>query len=360
MVDGLVFENGHQFGIWRVFYEALSRIAEETDCILWLRSEPVQRLPPGVRVLRDAGRRPIPRWNLVGRTVRRIAKRFPAWRNQSADIFHSSYYTPCPWHGPSVVTVFDLIAERLFYLSPGWAVSDIALKRSAIHAASRCICISQTTANDLLSYYPELSGRIRVIPLGADHLIKQTTHSKSENSPGKFILFVGYREQYKNFWLLPSAMLDKAWPPDHVLHVVGSPAAEHELALLKQYGLLDRVRFLGRMSDADLGREYQSAACFVFPSLLEGFGLPVLEAQINGCPVALSDIPVFHEVAGDAAVFFDPRVGERLAEAVAIACEPESRRRLVEAGYENVRRFTWDHTAEQTLAVYQEVAALAR
>ena len=96
--------------------------------------------------------------------------------------------------------------------------------------------------------------------------------------------------------------------------------------------------------------------CFIFPSLIEGFGLPVLEAQACECPAVLSDIAAFREVAGGAAIYFDPRLEERLAEAVAATEEPDIRRHLVEAGLVNVRRFTWNRTAEQWLDVYSEAA----
>jgi glycosyltransferase involved in cell wall biosynthesis len=89
---------------------------------------------------------------------------------------------------------------------------------------------------------------------------------------------------------------------------------------------------------------------------MEGFGLPLLEAQAAGCPVVASDIPVFREVAGEAAVYFDPRLGERLATAVAEAVEPSRRRLLLLAGQENVRRFRWADTAERMAAVYDEAA----
>ncbi len=92
---------------------------------------------------------------------------------------------------------------------------------------------------------------------------------------------------------------------------------------------------------------------------MEGFGIPVLEAQLCGCPAVISDIPAFREVAGDAAVFFDPRLAERLAEAVAAVGEPDIRRRLVEAGRANVPRFNWDRTAEQWFEVYSEAARAA-
>ncbi len=142
------------------------------------------------------------------------------------------------------------------------------------------------------------------------------------------------------------------------MHVVGPALAGHEWRLIEAMGLRSRIVNRERLSDAQLAAEYAGARCFIFPSLLEGFGLPILEAQANRCPLVCSDIPVFREVAGEAAIFFDPRLGESLARVVAAASETEARHRLVEAGNENYRRFSWDRAAQQTLSVYEEAAAL--
>jgi glycosyltransferase involved in cell wall biosynthesis len=353
--DGLVFENPYQIGIWRVFYEVLSRIAGHADCTLWLRSEPVQPLPPGVRVIRDRGRWTVNRWDLVGRARRKWANRSPARPPRPPAVFHSTYFTPCPDPAvPAVVTVYDMIAERMYPINGAWAPRDCDVKREAILAARACIAISEAAAADLRLFHPQAADRVRVIPLGADHL------TRAEPGPAgpPFALFVGARGSYKNFHTVLDALRHPAWPRDLRLHVVGAPLANHEQKLVEVLGLGDRVRPLGRLTDAQLAAAYAAARCFVFPSLLEGFGLPVLEAQVNGCPCVLSDLPVFREVAGDAARFFDPRLGERLAEAVAAADEPETRRRLIDAGRANVRRFSWDRTADQTLAVYEEVARM--
>jgi glycosyltransferase involved in cell wall biosynthesis len=246
----------------------------------------------------------------------------------------------------------------MFPICKDWAIPDVAHKRSAIQRASLCACISQATADDVQAFFPDLAGRLRVIPLGADHLGQPGSAIRESPVGGGYVLFVGLREQYKNFWLLPAAMRTAEWPRDLAVHVVGPPATDPEVNLLKAYGLHERVRFLGRLTDEELRRQYQAARCFIFPSLIEGFGIPLLEAQINGCPVLCSDIPVFREVAGEAAIFFDSRLYERLASAIATANEPGIRARLVEAGFENVRRFSWDAAAEKTYQLYEEATRL--
>ena len=359
VLDGQAFETDKLNGIWRYFYEVLPRLAGRVDLALWLRNDARQAIPEGVTVLRDNGRTGAAKWNVMARSSRKWSVRFPPAKVRSAQILHPTYYQASAAGGPArVTTVYDMISERMFPICGDWAVPDIARKRSAIQGSTCCICISQATADDLLMYYPNLAGRVRVIHLGADHLGDPGVIPPEPTRVGRVALFVGHRDWYKNFWLVPEAMQSSDWPTDLVLHVIGPPPGDHELAKLQTYGLQERVRFLGRLSDSDLRRQYQAAQCIIFPSLMEGFGLPLLEAQINGCAVICSEIPAFREVAAEAAAFFDPRLAERLAVAVAGVSEPETRRRLVEAGYDNVRRFSWDRAADETLRVYEEVAKL--
>jgi glycosyltransferase involved in cell wall biosynthesis len=358
-VDGAAFENSYQLGIWRYVYEVLTRLAAEAEISLWLGQPAERPVPPGVAVCQDSSRLAARRWNVLGRARRRAARWFPPRALAAADIYHATYFNGCPAPGPRrITTIHDMVAERMFWFWSEGVAEEIARKRRAILGARRCICISQATADDLRAFYPEVAGRIRVIHLGAEHLRSPESRSwPPADSAPPFALFVGQRYGYKNFWLIPQAMKEPAWPRDLALHVAGAPPAEHEAALIKALGVADRITFLGFLTEEKLREQYCRARCFIFPSLLEGFGLPVLEAQINSCPAVLSDLQVFHEVAGPAARFFDPRRAESLAEAVAAACEPEVRRALIAAGQENARRFSWDHTARDTLEVYREVMA---
>jgi glycosyltransferase involved in cell wall biosynthesis len=360
VVDGLVFENNHQMGIWRIFHEVMSRNATRLDYTLWLRNPRIQPVPPMARLIRDSGRRCRPRWDVVSLARRYFSQRVLPAGVRQADVFHSTYFTPCPVSCPGVVvSVYDMIAERAYSVSggEGWEL-NIRAKREAILSATLCVAISESTAQDLKLFYPQVTDRIRVVQLGADHLPSDNLSGRQSKANPPYALYVGHRHGYKNFHTVIEALRTRSWPRDLILHVVGSPLAWFEERLLAAYGLEGRVRSLGRLPDAELRAQYAAARCFIYPSLLEGFGLPVLEAHANGCPAVLSDIPAFREVAGDAAVFFDPRLGERLAEAVAAAREPDVRRRLVEGGYENVRRFSWDQAARQTLAVYEEAIRL--
>lgn len=358
-VDGGAFENRTQVGIWRVFYEVLSRVPANFHAVLWLRSQPVQPIAAGAHLVRDRARAPLGRANVLDRVRRKWARRVLPAGLKRAGVFHATYFTPCPTPGPAVVvTIYDMIAENRCVVDEKWE-SQILVKRDAILGATRLITISATTAAELIRFYPEVRDRVRVVPLGAEHLSLDNGAPpayRGSDPAAKYALYVGMRGDYKNFSIVLDAMLHPSWPTEVLLHVVGPPMTDCETRLIEAHGLLDRIRSLGRLSDADLRDQYVGARCFLYPSLMEGFGIPVLEAQACGCPAVLSDIPCFREVAGDAAVFFDPRLSERLAEAVAMVGEPDVRRRVIEAGFANIRRFSWDKTAEQTFQVYSEAA----
>jgi glycosyltransferase involved in cell wall biosynthesis len=355
LVDGVVFENACQTGIWRVFYEVMRRLAERVDFTLWLRSSPAQPVPSGVNVLRDNGRWYGP-WSCFPRRAwAELSRRFPRCGGIRPNVFHSTYFTPCPVSGASVVTtVYDMIAEQEILTDDGNAWdANVCNKRASIHSARVCVAISASTASDLCAHFPEAAPRVRIISLGTEHLRAAPVRTAGN---GQHALFVGNRGGYKNFSMVLSAMSCAAWPKHVVLRVVGEPLNDQEQHQVRQHGLMERIVQAGRVSDDQLAAEYATAACFVFPSRREGFGLPIVEAQINGCPVVCSDIPVFREVGGAATLRFDPGSGERLAAAVATTCEPGERLRLTEAGVQNARRFSWDRAAEQMLEVYRELA----
>jgi glycosyltransferase involved in cell wall biosynthesis len=358
-IDGQVFENQFQVGIWRTFYEVLSRAPETSRVVLWLRDRPAQPIPSSVRVIRDGGRIPARGWDLVARARRKLSRlRIPSGL-QRAGVFHAPYFATCPTPEPAMVTtIYDMIAEDHSTITEFWA-HDVSRKRAAILGASRIIAISEATRAELLRFYPQVKDRVRVVPLGADHLIPINGPQQKVEQPHrneKYAVFVGHRGEYKNFRLVLDALAHPAWPRGIGLHIIGPPLSEPEKKWIQCHNLADRIREFGRVTDSQLRGQYAAAECFIFPSLIEGFGLPVLEAQACGCPAVISDIPVFREVAGGAAVYFDPRLAERLAEAVAAVEEPDIRRQMAEAGLVNVRRFSWNQTAEQWFEVYSEAA----
>ncbi|QDU90520.1 D-inositol 3-phosphate glycosyltransferase [Pirellulimonas nuda] len=355
LVDGVVFENRSQIGIWRVFYETLSRLGDGFDVVVVLAGDAVQELPAGVSTLRLGHRYPHGsklrfdrRWRRR-QIIRRIDHHYPN------AIWHSTYFTFDPRVRPrSVVTVYDLIAEELFYANRNFE-EHAQDKRAAILQASAISTISHDTKQKLLQYYPDLSCPVSVATLGAEHIVPP-----AEPSPVRepFALFVGDRYGYKNFSILVDAVASTQWPEYLRVKVVGAPFSEAESRLLECRGVRRRFEHEGRVDDAMLATLYRRSTCFVFPSLNEGFGLPAVEAQSLGTIPVVSDLPVFREVCGSGAYYFDPHFTDSLCRAIQQVCQIEDRPLVVEACQKNAQRFRWQATADAMAEVYRSVAGL--
>ncbi|OGO50734.1 MAG: hypothetical protein A2148_01680 [Chloroflexi bacterium RBG_16_68_14] len=178
--------------------------------------------------------------------------------------------------------------------------------------------------------------------------------------PGRYLLSVGSLEPGKNRAGLVRAYAQlRSEGVDCPLVVAGQPAwrFEDELALVRQLGLDEQVRFLGYVPDDDLPALYSGAELLAFPSLYEGFGLPVLEAMACGTPVVTANVSATAEVAADAAMLVDPRDVAALAQAMGLLLSDETLRAELRArGLERAKQFSWQRTARETLCVYQQVA----
>jgi glycosyltransferase involved in cell wall biosynthesis len=261
-----------------------------------------------------------------------------------------------------VLTVYDMIIERFPHcFDRRFADGEIARKRAAIESAAAIIAISDATSRDLRSLYPSTADRIATVHLGHEHLRRsdQPRTMSSPLPPGllpPFALYVGDRAGYKNFRVILEAMTDSAWPREVRLAVAGPRWRDEELDHLAKRSLLTRVTHLGRTSDAVLTQLYQSASCVLVPALIEGFGLPVIEAHAAAAPLVCSDTEVFREIAGDAALFFDPERPDALAARVAEVINQDVARTLRDRGRANLSRFRWPECARLTWEVYLKTA----
>ncbi len=286
-----------------------------------------------------------------------------------AHVYHSTYYLmPYRPGRPTVLTVYDVIplrfpatvsrrARLLFRLT-------LAL---ALRAADAVLCISKATARDVQALFSVPEERIHVTPLAADAYFRPVASQEREalvnrlGLPDRYVLYVGSNKPHKNL-----ERLVRAWAlvcPDDVTLVIAGPwlpAHSAPRALAARLGLDGRqVRFLGPVPERDLPALYSGALGFVFPSLYEGFGLPVLEAMACGTPVACSRAGSLPEVAGEAALYFDPTDVTDIASTVQLLLEDENvRASLRSAGLARAAHFTWERTASQTLTAYRQLAAL--
>lgn len=273
------------------------------------------------------------------------------------DIIHPTFYDPYIINkvsGKLIVTIHDMIPE-IMQDELAFSKEEIENKKKYIEAADRIITVSEWTKKDLLQIYPYIDAeKIDVIYHGNSMVISEEMPTLV--FPQNYILFVGNREYYKNFMFFienVTEILGKHQDLE-ILCAGGSDFSELEIKKFKELGIESRVRrFL--MSDIDLQWAYRKAKCFVFPSLYEGFGIPILEAWTCKCPIVLADASCFKEIAGDAALYFEPGNGEEMKEKIkSLLIDTSLCNDICSRGLERVKQFSWSNAAEKTFQVYRK------
>jgi glycosyltransferase involved in cell wall biosynthesis len=238
----------------------------------------------------------------------------------------------------------------------------------SVHEAARVIADSEATRRDVVELLGAAPDMVRVVPLGCDPRFTpgdaeaaRRTVAAELGIEAPFVLHVGTVEPRKNLPGLISAFgqARRTRRLPQVLVLAGAPGwgVEPVRARIAAEGLADVVRLTGPVSEAQLLALYRAADLFAFPSLYEGFGLPVVEAMACGTPVVTANVAALPEVAGDAALTVDPRDETALAEALDRGLNDlELRARLRAAGPARAAAFTWERCAAATLAVYEEAA----
>ncbi|WP_182869706.1 glycosyltransferase family 4 protein [Rhodopirellula sp. JC639] len=376
LIDGTVFEGRGRIGVWRLFYEVMSRTAGEVDYTVLVDNAPQLDIPGGVALQRfSRGPELVSRRQVAWRLVRpvlhsRLRSKFPN------HIWHPTFFSLDPRGkatGPDrakrLATVYDMISED-FYWMGDFAVQR-EMKRRCVAQCDHVLTISHAAADRLVRYFPEMAGHVTVMHLAADHggqLRSSPSDDRSSTDdlnpvrsstggralPPRYCLFVGGRNLYKNFPMVVRALATPQWPDDLPLVVVGAPLDAEERAYIRSYGVDEKVVSLGPVDDDRLSECYRRAACFVFPSLDEGFGLPVLEAQAHGAIPVLCDTDVFHEVAGDAALFHRPNDPNAFVDAVRQAIAMSRKEQQFQAR-KNLQRFSWDRAAATLLGTYESL-----
>lgn len=294
---------------------------------------------------------------------RNYSKTINALQSRDYDVLIPTYYDPyfLPYiqGKPYVLTVYDMIHE-LFPQYFNDAEEIAARKLLLMQQAAKIIAVSHNTKKDILALYPEIGeSKIEVVYHGSSIEIN---NNKQVALPENYILFVGVRENYKNFEFLVGAIRD-LFDKDKTLQLLcagGGKFTARELAFIEGLGLKDRIT-QKRFEEDELGLFYKNARCFVFPSAYEGFGIPVVEAMACGCPIVLTRNSSFPEVAGDAGIFYELGNEQDLRNKVASVLESNQLREEYKAkGLEQVRKFTWQDAAEKCYAIYREAAGLPR
>jgi glycosyltransferase involved in cell wall biosynthesis len=331
-----------------LFHASFDRSADEP----WLEGRRIVSLPGSIRTL-------YPMWN----TVRRPALPEPL---ASAAVLHATSGVAVPPSRPSqrlVVTIHDVAFLRFPELFPRrWRIVYRLGLGVAARRAEAILVPSRSTADDVIARARIDPERVHVTPLAATlprgHADPARTLERL-GIPTPYVLFVGTLEPRKNLVTLVRAYRRAAVGIPHALVLAGAPgwgldALERELAMPGP----GRIVRTGWLPDDDLDAVYRGASAFVYPSLYEGFGLPVLEAMARGIPTIASSASSLPEVTGDAALSVDPRSSGALASATAtLLADDGLASELGERGRRRARSFTWDETARLTLEAYERAVA---
>lgn len=279
------------------------------------------------------------------------------FNNCSFDVFHPTYYNPyfLDYIGekPFVLTIHDMMPELFpqYYRSDD---SQIVWKKCLASKANHIIAVSDNTKRDIVKLLNVEPNKISVVYHGGPEICLDNLPSLSYRP---YFLFVGMRTGYKNFELLLRVFKNfHKSQRDYLLICVGMPFEKNEKDLINTLELSDSVLCV-KANDKELSAYYAHAVAFIYPSLYEGFGMPILEAFAYGCPVILNNASCFPEIAGDSAIYFDGLNGSSLYDAMTDICNMSERERcsLVKSGYERLNMFSWAESAQRLTSIYKSL-----
>lgn len=277
------------------------------------------------------------------------------------DVFHPTYYNDYflnyIGNKPFVVTFYDMIHEKFAhqYSELSDDVATYEFKRTLAHKANRIIAISETTKNDIINIYGIEKEKIDVIYLG--NSLESNASDLNQLVEEDYILFVGNRSLYKNFegfvTVISSLLIENKLK---LVCAGGGDFSPSELDFINKMHLNNTIILIKKIDDRILSNLYKNALFFAFPSLYEGFGIPVLESFASACPALLSNGGSLPEIGGDSAVYFDVNNEDSLYQAVSnLINNQQLREELREKGNKRLQHFSWDNTFNDTLGVYNKI-----
>lgn len=295
------------------------------------------------------------------------------------DLFHSLFlFQPLIMRTPGIITIHDTMwfqhprlqaKGKPVTLAAGWLYYWV-LTRLCVMKASKIAVVSEATREDLVEWCPSSGSKVAVVGVGLDRRFRSAAESPPDHQEARklglpdepFFIHVSNGKPYKNTSRVIEAFARVAGYIGHHLVIIGrSSAFSHQIhRIIERMDLTDRVRFMGSVSDKQVVLLLKSATALVFPSLYEGFGLPVLEAMACGCPVMTSRRGSLAEISGDAPLFVDPESLESLSSGIVeLARNEELRDMLRQRGYRQASKYTWKAVVDTVVQLYKTVLEIA-
>ncbi|GGC48057.1 glycosyl transferase family 1 [Parapedobacter defluvii] len=272
-------------------------------------------------------------------------------RSSDAEVFYSpSFMPPLRSRIPFVFTIHDLM--HLFYYTPWHRLYYQQVIARLAAKAQQIITVSHFSKKQLVELLGIDERLVTVVYNGVDEIYRRNTEAFRSEAP--YFLYVGNRRKNKNIPAMLTAFAHAAIPMDFMFFLSGH-GDETLCTRIAQLGIEKRVRFLGRIPEAELPKLYKGAYATLFVSLMEGFGLPVIESMASGTPVLTSTAGPLPEVAGDAALCVDPHSVEAIQAGIeALVNDSDGYRDFQQKGTQRSAQFTWDRTAADTWNVIMD------
>jgi glycosyltransferase involved in cell wall biosynthesis len=277
------------------------------------------------------------------------------------DVFHPTYYSPyfknLIGSKPYVITFYDaihvLLKERFEILQDRRLLEN---QRTVLSNASAILAISENTKKDLIELFNIDESKIFVTYLSCNSFDLETATQLNLNLPDKYILYVGNRDVYKNFLFFVESIRELLIKNDiELICAGGGKFSVAESNLFDKYQIGNRIKYFS-VNNNILAKLYSNALAFAFPSLYEGFGIPILEAMYCNCPVAASNVSSLPEIGGDAVDYFDPEDMGSICQSIErIISNSSYRNKLINQGRSQVAKFSWNSTALSTIDVYKKL-----
>jgi len=359
LYDNEIFLIQKYGGATRYFYELIKRMpALKAEVLLYMgkyiNEYGLEEYSDKFSVFSGKKIKHVPRTKLISIMIQKpLFERFAG--KQNFDLLHQTYYADINVKKKfkRIITIHDFTHEKL---SSNFSSLDktAELKKLAVEKSDGIICVSESTKNDLLERYDTKGKRIKVIYHGNSLKYDVTEEPVIAD---KYLLYVGDRRSYKNFGVVVKLFgMNETLKNDYKLVCCGGGKfTNDELETMAASGVLNNfVQTEAR--DSKIANLYFYAKAFIYPSKYEGFGIPMIEAMYNGCPVVASNVSSLPEVGGSAALYFNPDSAEELNEKINILLEDgEFVKNLKSSGKDREKMFSWDKCADETFKFYEEV-----